>query len=333
MVAHIVDTRTRAKATRLLQTHWRPDAVAELAHIHTVTAYRWERRLRMYGTIASPFANTRGGRPKRLHRAVVLSLLARHQREPWLYQDELAEHIEQEWGLSASQATVSRVLKKEGINRKKAERMGPQSEVLRTSWRVDMLQFTVNQLVFIDESLFKLQTGWRVMAYAPIGHPARWCDDIRRGRTHAVLPAYTIDGYLPCTGYRQGYYDLNAFMEWVVNHLLPHCNAFPGPRSVICLDNCSTHVNLIIRQIIEARGCLIRYLPPYSPDYNPIELTFNMLKAWLKRYFRPLKRRFGENFETLLKHAIPASEYDRIATAHFRYAANGLYRFESDLEV
>ena len=327
-----IDTVTRSKATRLLQTHWRPDQVAENAHIATSTAYRWERRLRMYGSVASPHS-LRAGRPRSIHRAAVLGLLEHQRQEPWLYQDELAEYIEEEWGIAVSAPTICRILKREGISIKKSERMGPQSEILRTSWRADMLQFTVNQLIFIDESLFKLQTGWRARAYAPIGHPARWCDDIRRGRTYAVLPAYTIDGYLPCTGYRLGYYNSEAFIEWIEENLLPHCNAFPAPRSVICLDNCSTHINPLIRQTIEAKGCLIRYLPPYSPDYNPIELTFSILKAWLRRHFRPLKRRFGENFEGLLRHTVFASRCDRAAIAHFRHAANGLYRFEGDLEA
>ena len=172
---------------------------------------------------------------------------------------------------------IGRLLTKEGISRKKCERTGPQSEQLRLAWRTDMLDFTVDQLVFIDESLFKLQTGWRAKAYAPISQPARWCDDIRRGRTWAVLPAYTIDGYLPWTGFWEGYCDLEAFVQWIEDDLLPNCNAFPAARSVVCLDNASIHINPLIREVIESNGCLIRYLPLYSPDHNPIELTFSML--------------------------------------------------------
>ena len=63
-----------------------------------------------------------------------------------------------------------------------------------------MLNFTADQPVVIDESLFKEQTGWRPMAYAPIGERARWHDNITRGKTHSLLAAYTVDGYLPDYG-------------------------------------------------------------------------------------------------------------------------------------
>ena len=46
-----------------------------------------------------------------------------------------------------------------------------------------MQDVTAEQLVFIDESLFKAQTGWRYLAYSPIGQAARWEDDMRRGDT------------------------------------------------------------------------------------------------------------------------------------------------------
>jgi len=78
---------------------------------------------------------------------------------------------------------------------------------------------------------------------------------------------------------------------------------FPGPRSVVILDNCAIHHDEEIRQIIEIEcgastivtlrnsqthiidvGAKLIYLPPYSPDFNPIEQTFHSIKAWLRRH-------------------------------------------------
>ena len=73
------------------------------------------------------------------------------------------------------------------------------------------------------------------MAYAPIGHPARWPDDLTRGKTWSILPAYTIDGYLPCIGIREGYYKREDFIAWLQDELLPHCNPYPGPRALSVL--------------------------------------------------------------------------------------------------
>jgi len=50
---------------------------------------------------------------------------------------------------------------------------------------------------------------------------------------------------------------------------------------VVCLDNLNVHLDVRVRIALKERGCLIRFLPPYSPDFNPIELTFSMLKVRL----------------------------------------------------
>ena len=60
-------------------------------------------------------------------------------------------------------------------------------------------------------------------------------------------------------------------------------NPFPGPRSVVVMDNCRVHHNGRIGSIFEAQDILHMYLPPYSPDFNPIEKAFSVLKNQLKR--------------------------------------------------
>lgn len=57
------------------------------------------------------------------------------------------------------------------------------------------------------------------MAYAPIGDPARYHADIRRGDTVSVLPAYTTAGYLPCTAIKKGYFNKEAILDWLIDQL------------------------------------------------------------------------------------------------------------------
>ena len=195
----------------------------------------------------------------------------------------------EEWGIDCSQSTISRFIKKRKWNRKKVQRIGnSQSEELRLGWKAQMLHFTAEQLIFIDETLFNETTGWRSHAYAPIGQPARYQGPRSRGRTWSVLPAYTVHGYLPCIGIREGYYNGDAFYQWLEEELLPQCNAYLAPRSVIVMDNVGVQVNPRIEQLIQSRGCQVRYLPPYSPDYSPIELSFSVVKAWIRRHFDDL---------------------------------------------
>src|ERR671917_2946088 len=56
-----------------------------------------------------------------------------------------------------------------------------------------------------------------------------------------------------------------------------------GPGQVVVMDNLSSHKGARVRELIEGRGCELLYLPPYSPDLNPIEEAFAKVKALLRR--------------------------------------------------
>ena len=331
MPVHIIDTASKSKAVALLQCHWKPTAIANKIHCSKTTVYTWEKNLQTYG-FANPPHPLRRGRPRSIHTAAKKSVLEYVQQHPWIYQDELAMFLAEEWDICVHKSTVCRLLKESRLSHRIGQRVGPQSQLLRTAWQVFMQEVTAEQLVFIDESLFKAQTGWRCLAYGPIGHPSRWEDDMRRGDTWSILPAYTVNGYLPCTGIKRGYYNGEAFLEWVVDELLPHCSAFPGHCSVICLDNVNVHLNRQVKQVVEEKGILLKFLPPYSPDYNPIELTFSMLKAWMRRHFRRLRPQFEGDFGGFLWYALQHSGCDQAAQQHFRHSAGG-YQFEGDLEA
>lgn len=61
-------------------------------------------------------------------------------------------------------------------------------------------------------------------------------------------------------------------------------NPYPYPNSVLIMDNCSIHHGGRVAELAEARGVRLLYLPPYSPDFNPIEKAFAILKSHLRRY-------------------------------------------------
>ena len=90
------------------------------------------------------------------------------------------------------------------------------------------------------------------------------------------------------------------------------------------LDNCSIHTNLEIERVLEESGCLVRYLPPYSPDFNPIELTFNILKAWMRKNWVSQRENFT-NFGDFLWYALEHSKCDGFVKEQFRHAADGVY--------
>jgi transposase len=84
----------------------------------------------------------------------------------------------------------------------------------------------------------------------------------------------------------QGAISTDLFLEFLQERVLPNCEAFPGKRSVLVMDNASIHKDRRIQMACDDVGVLLQFLPPYSPDYNPIESTFKDLKTWIKaNYF------------------------------------------------
>ncbi len=67
-----------------------------------------------------------------------------------------------------------------------------------------------------------------------------------------------------------------------VQALLTRMNPYPQPNSVLICDNASLHHFDGLCEMVEAQGCRLRYLPPYSPDFNPIEEGFSSMKAWIR---------------------------------------------------
>ena len=98
--------------------------------------------------------------------------------------------------------------------------------------------------------------------------------------------------------------------------MLPNCTLYPGPRSIIVLDNASIYKLARLQELCEHSGIILEFLPPYSPDFNPIKATFKDLKAWIKRNYM-LASEF-ESFNNFLEFAI--SQAYGIYAAHFRKA-------------
>ena len=122
--------------------------------------------------------------------------------------------LEKEWDIRVNQSTVSQLLQRNKLRNKKGQRIGhTQSQALCVAWQAQMHDISAEQIVFINESLFKQQTGWRLIAYRPIGSPACYADDIAQGNTWSILPAYTVDGYLPCIGIQLGFFNGDAFVS------------------------------------------------------------------------------------------------------------------------
>jgi len=140
-----------------------------------------------------------------------------------------------------------------------------------------------------------------------------------RERRYHILPAYTQDGVLFFKVY-QGNTDGVVFKDYI-KQLLHHCQPYPKPKSVLVMDNASFHHSERIEQMCREADIILVYLPPYSPDLNPIEEFFAELKAFIKKQWHEFEDNPSQNFQLFLEWCIGiVGGRERSARGHFRHA-------------
>ena len=150
------------------------------------------------------------------------------------------------------------------------------------------------KLVFVDESGAKTdmtrlygraKAGQRATDTAPLGH---WC-------TTTMISSVRLDGSTACMVV-DGATTKDIFRAYIEHILLPTLNR----GDVVVLDNLSSHKNQEIRDMIESTGARLWFLPPYSPDLNPIEKMWSKIKAILRK----LKARTEQKLITAIARAL-----------------------------
>lgn len=147
----------------------------------------------------------------------------------------------------------------------------------RKEWEENQETLDITKLVFLDETGVstnmtrtrgRAPKGKRCVSSVPYGH---WKTNtfIAALRVGEVTAPMVIDG--PMSG--------DIFLVYVRDFLCPTLK----PGDIVIADNLASHKVSGVRDAIETRGAKLKYLPPYSPDFNPIEKLFSKLKALLKK--------------------------------------------------
>jgi transposase len=151
----------------------------------------------------------------------------------------------------------------------------------REAWFDGQLDLDPERLVFIDETWAstnmarlrgRAHKGERLRAGIPYGHwkTTTFVAGLRRS---GMVAPMVLDGPI----------NRIAFQAYVEQVLVPELR----PGDIVVMDNLSSHKGPAVRQAIEAAGAQLLYLPPYSPDFNPIENAFAKLKALLRKAAEP----------------------------------------------
>jgi transposase len=164
----------------------------------------------------------------------------------------------------------------------------------RSQWKQDQPTWDIRRLIFVDETWAKTNmtrlrgrapVGERLIAKVPHGH---W-------KTTTLIGALGVEG-MHCATVVDGAVDGDIFTAFVQEVLAPTLK----PGDLVVLDNLSSHKRPAVRALIEARGAALLYLPPYSPDLNPIEMIF----AKIKQALRSLACRTREALWTLMQSVL-----------------------------
>jgi transposase len=161
---------------------------------------------------------------------------------------------------------------------KKSQIASERDEEARGLWRWLASRFDARRLVFVDESGFHTSMT-RSRARAPRGKRAYAKVPRNRGKNTTLIAAITLEGAMGISMTVEGATDAEAFEAYVEHFLAPTLEK----GQVVVLDGLGAHRTHRVRELIEARGADLVFLPSYSPDLNPIEEAFSKIKALLVR--------------------------------------------------
>jgi transposase len=266
-------------------------AAAKHYQVGVATAIRWTARAKRTG---SPAALPMGGKKPFRLAAQGDWIRARLAAKPDITGRELLAEL-RERKVEVSYYGVWHFLDRAGLSYKKTLHASEQDRHdvarRREQWRRLQGKVDAKRLIFIDETWAKTNMT-RLHGRCPLGQ--RLVAKVAHGhwKTLTFVAGLRCDGIVaPCVFDQP----INAvsFLAWVIQFLVPTLRR----GDVVVMDNLASHKGAAVRRAIRAAGALLIFLPPYSPDLNPIEQAFSKLKTLLRKE----NARTREQIETCIR--------------------------------
>ena len=249
--------------------------IAQTFRVSLTFVFRLLRRRREVGTLEP---KPHGGCPPPALAPDELQRLAGPIREE---PDATLEQLRQRGGFSCSLTTLWRALRRLGLTRKKKtlhadERGRPEVQKKRRPFRREVKRIEPERLVFVDET--GVTTAMTpAYAWAPRGERAE-ASAPRSWESVTVIAALGMDGVRAPLMF-PGSTNAATFESYIEQVLVPELHE----GDVVVFDNLSAHLGPAVAEAIEGVGARVLPLPPYSPDYTPIEEMFSKVKEVLRR--------------------------------------------------
>jgi transposase len=254
-------------------------AAAARFGVAAASAVRWVQAWRTTGvTCAKPQGGDKRSHRIEAYRDVILAAI---QAQVDITLVELADLLPREHGASFAPSTVWRFLDRHAMTVKKtahaSEQERPDVAARRRAWFDRQPDLDPKRLVFIDETGASTKMA-RLRGRAKRGQRCRGSVPHGYWKTTTFTGALRLDG-LTAPMVLDGPMNGEAFLAYVQQVLVPTLRS----GDLVVLDNLPAHRRAGVREAIEAAGARMQFLPPYSPDFNPIEDAFAKLKALLLR--------------------------------------------------
>jgi transposase len=283
---------------------------------------RWYSQFKTSGTVGSIKSRHTSSRWPSEVMVAVQSYIDGH---PTFYIEELQLYISTSFPTlkNTSTSTICRALKFDlGLSRKiltKNARESAPEEIQVFRQKLEAIYSYPEQMIFLDETSKDGRHAFRRYAWSKTNTKAVVRLPFSRGKRVSILAAMDHRGFIgyettPDTFTREKFHD--AFIRKV----LPFLNPWPLPRSIVVMDNARIHMYAELEITIHQAGARLIFLPPYSPELNPIEIAFGQLKRYIQKYANLV---FPLYPELVLRVAMPnctrVNSTDRTGLGLFRH--------------
>lgn len=206
--------------------------------------------------------------------------------KPGIYLREIQRELLNVLMLEVELSTLCKFLHSYGFSHQKMCLVALQRDhKLRQQYLLDIQEYNPEMIIFLDETGCDKRDAARRYGYSMRGIPMQNHTMLVRGERVSAIAIMSLCGILDVS-VRSGTTNSETFYEFTQTCLLPHLQPYNGlnRHSIVVMDNCSIHHTAGISEMIEEVGAIAHFIPPYSPDLNPIELAFSKVKATIKEY-------------------------------------------------
>ena len=193
------------------------------------------------------------------------------EANPGLYVDEIQQKLFESRDVDVSIATISHAIKRLAVSNKVAKEALERDELVRATWLAAYGDLQLESCLWLDDSSVDDCTSQCHNGWAPLGHACVYRQTFILGRQFSVLPDLSVDGIVALD-----IFEGSIMKEWFIDFLksqivsgiisyrcfndhqmkAPILTPWPGPHSVVILDNCAIHNDEYVQQIIDIECCI-----------------------------------------------------------------------------